>query len=450
MTTSHQHDTDPATPATIRFALWILVPTALAAAIGMVTLWPAPVETPETDHATVEVTGTVEGIAKRSCPDIDTDLPGVGEPPPYCGTTTVRITSGDDTDQLFVVPLPTGPGAPVVDLGDDIVLLALAEPSGGQYSYHIIDHDRSTPLWIIAAAFMIAVVAFGRWRGLAALGGLVVTFAVLLIFIIPAILGGEPPLLVAIVGSAVIMLTVLYLTHGFGAGTTIAVIGTLAALLACGLLSMLAVDLAHLTGVADEDTTTLAAFHGVNMRGLLLAGILIGSLGALDDVTVTQAAAVTELARANPGWRPRQLYAAAARIGRAHIASVVNTIILAYAGASLPVLILLAAADRPLGEVITAPLLAQEVVRGVVGTIGLILAVPLTTALAALTVRRSGAAAIGSGGTESTAADRDGATPEPPPPGPRPAPDRKAWLEMHDDRPAGDRGAGARRFGSDA
>ncbi|HET8681157.1 MAG TPA: YibE/F family protein, partial [Micromonosporaceae bacterium] len=218
--------------------------------------------------------------------------------------------------------------------------------------------------------------------------GLAVTFSVLLLFIVPAILNGQAPLLVAIVGSAVIMLSVLFLTHGFNLTTAIAVLGTLASLTVTGVLSAVSTWATRLTGVASEEASFLnVAFQDVNMQGLLLAGILIGSLGVLDDVCVTQAATVTELARANPDLTYGQTYQAATRIGRAHIASVINTIILAYAGASLPLLILLAAGDQPVGELLTSQFLAEEIVRSAVGTIGLITAVPITTALAALAAR---------------------------------------------------------------
>jgi uncharacterized membrane protein len=141
--------------------------------------------------------------------------------------------------------------------------------------------------------------------------------------------------------------------------------------------------------VSSDDTTFVSAeFASVNMRGLLLAGIVIGSLGVLDDVAVTQSATVTELAEANPSYRFRQLYRAATRVGRAHIASVINTIILAYAGASLPLLILIAAGNQPLGQVVTNQQIAEELVRSGVGTLGLIAAVPITTALAAFAARR--------------------------------------------------------------
>ena len=211
---------------------------------------------------------------------------------------------------------------------------------------------------------------------------------VLLWFIVPAILAGEPPLLVAIVGAAAIMLVVLYLTHGPGTSTSVAVAGTLISLTLTGILSWVAVTATHLTGVADEDAGYLNMTTPIDMRGLLLAGILIGSLGVLDDVTVTQAYTVAELATANPGYRFGQLDRSATRIGRAHIASVINTIILAYAGASLPLLILITTSANPLEQILTNQLVANEIVRSIVGTIGLISAVPITTALAALAATR--------------------------------------------------------------
>jgi uncharacterized membrane protein len=219
--------------------------------------------------------------------------------------------------------------------------------------------------------------------------GLSFTFAVILGFVIPAILDGKPPLAVAIVGCAAIVLVVLYLTHGIGRATTVAVAGTVVSLLLTGLLAVAAVEAMALAGAGDDSSFALGQLHGVDLRGLLLAGILIGSLGVLDDVTVTQAATVQELAAANPGYGTGQLYSAAIRVGRAHIASVINTIVLAYAGASLPLLVLVVALDDPVGQVLSDQLVATELVRSAVGTIGLIAAVPITTAAAALVAQRA-------------------------------------------------------------
>jgi uncharacterized membrane protein len=158
-------------------------------------------------------------------------------------------------------------------------------------------------------------------------------------------------------------------------------------LLLTGLLSALAVGAMQLSGAEDESSFILGQSHGVDLRGLLLAGIIVGSLGVLDDVTVTQAVTVEELALANPSLGGWQLYAAATRVGRAHIASVINTIVLAYAGASLPLLVLIVALDDPIGQVLSDQLVATELVRSAVGTIGLIAAVPITTAAAAYVAR---------------------------------------------------------------
>jgi uncharacterized membrane protein len=211
----------------------------------------------------------------------------------------------------------------------------------------------------------------------------VVSFAALLFFIIPAILGGESPLLVAIVGSAAIMFAVLYLTHGVNVHTSVAVLGTLASLVVTGVLGAAFTASTQLTGFGTEEAFFLSVMGtNVDMRGLLLAGIIIGALGVLDDVTVTQASTVAELA---PTATSRlELYRAATRIGRAHVASAVNTIVLAYAGASLPLLLLLTAAGQDVSDLLTSEFLAQEIVRSAVGTIGLVAAVPITTALATL------------------------------------------------------------------
>ena len=225
--------------------------------------------------------------------------------------------------------------------------------------------------------------------GLAALGALVVGFAVLLLFVLPAILDGRSPLAVAVVGSRVIMFAVLYLTHGLSARTSTAVLGTLVSLALIGALGAGFTAAARLTGLDDQATALVASLgSGVDARGLLLAGMIIGALGVLDDVTVTQTSAVWELRRANPLLGARALFRSAMRIGRDHVASAVNTLVLAYAGASLPLLLLFSLSGRSLGEVATSQDVATEIVRTLVGSIGLVASVPVTTAVAALVASR--------------------------------------------------------------
>ncbi|WP_432479480.1 YibE/F family protein [Nocardioides sp. GXQ0305] len=366
-----------------RTALAVIVPIAVLTLVGMVWLWPSQgVPAPGSSGSAPQVDGEVLALQRETCEE---ELPDEVN---GCGTARVRVTSGADEGAEAVVPLPNGPGAPLIAAGDEVVLIESSSPDGTTYS--VVDHQRATELWVLLGAFALALVAFGRWRGVSALAGLAVTFAILLFFVVPAILAGEPPLLVAIVGAAAITLTVLYLTHGFASSTTIAVLGTLLSLALTGVLSAVAVSALHLTGITDDISTSVNVSYTVNMQGLLLAGIVIGSLGVLDDVTVTQAATVTELGRANPGYGVVELYRAATRVGRSHIASVVNTIILAYAGSSLPLLILIVANEDSLGMVLTDQIIAQEIVRSVVATLGLVAAVPITTGLAAVTVRRAG------------------------------------------------------------
>ncbi|WIM94059.1 YibE/F family protein [Actinoplanes oblitus] len=377
---SHRAPGDDPLPTARRLTLLLLIPAVLLTALGMLLLWPRDAPRADPAEGPLQIDGVVRTVTPAACAPVPR-----GEPQPTgCGTATVRLASGE----VVGTDLPYGPGAPAIEAGDRVIVLGL-ESDGGGLTYTISDHQRSRELWILGAAFALAVIAFGRWRGLTALAGLAVTFGVLLFFIVPAILDGRSPTLVAVVGSAAIMLTVLYLTHGFTVTTTIAVAGTLTSLVITAVLAGISVAALHLTGVSDDTSNFLSITQGsVDMRGLLLASIVIGSLGVLDDVTVTQSATVTELALANPAYGFRGLYRAATRIGRAHIASVINTIVLAYAGASLPLMLLFATGGTPVGELLTGQLIAQELVRSAVGTIGLIAAVPITTALAALIAHR--------------------------------------------------------------
>jgi uncharacterized membrane protein len=345
-------------------------------------LWPGKaVNAPASSPASV--TGDVVSVTQEAC------APGIPASGP-CGTAAVQLTSGVHQGKEITTALPSGPGSPTVKPGDHVVLTPNgADPNGS--SYAIVDHDRGSQLWLILIVFAAAVVGFGRWRGLSALGGLAVTFLMLLTFIIPSIAQGHQPLLVAIVGCSAVMLIALYLTHGPSTATSMAVLGTLASLALTGVLATLCTGALKLTGVATEETAFLTVqYHNVNMQGLLLAGIIIGALGALPDMTVTQAYTVTELAAANPQQGFLQLYQSASRVGRVHIASVINTIVLAYAGASLPLLLLLTNASGSWSTVITGQQLTEEIVRSVVGTLGLIAAAPITTALAAFAVAHRG------------------------------------------------------------
>jgi uncharacterized membrane protein len=266
-------------------------------------------------------------------------------------------------------------------------MLSEVKGASADLRYQYVDHDRTWPLALLAGIFAIAVVALSRWRGLAALVALGLTAVMLTKFIMPAILEGSNPLLVAVVGGSVIMVVALFLTHGVNAQTSVALAGTIAALGVTVGLGWVFVNLCQLSGLAADSASSIKGyFPALDLPGLLVAGMVIGALGVLDDVTVTQASAVWELSAANPAASRRSLVAAGLRIGRAHVASVVNTLVLAYAGAALPLLMMYAVGDLGGLYAISTESVAMEIVRGLVGSLGIILAVPLTTALAAMAV----------------------------------------------------------------
>ena len=269
------------------------------------------------------------------------------------------------------------------------------EYSTGQPSrYHITDFMRTDGLWILGAIFVALAVLFGRLRGFSSLLGLAISFGILIFFIVPRIAAGDDPVRISIGGALVIMLVTMYLSHGFNLKTTSAICGTAISLIFTGLLAWFALDLVKLTGFGSEDAVYVQIAQGgtINLRGLLLGGIIIGALGVLNDITIGQASAVFEFHDHDPELTADKLFFRVSNIGRDHIAATVNTLVLAYAGASLPLLILFVTGTDPWGRVINNEIVAQEVVRALVGSIGLIASVPITTWIASLIAVRTTAA----------------------------------------------------------
>lgn len=365
-------------PRVVRLLAVAVVPLLIATITGLVVLWPRgplPGSRSGIGLRAKLVNGTVTEVRRLPCEG--------GPQAGTCQSESIRLTSGPDKGTVTSLDLNLGPGSPVLDKGDRIVLGQSADPTGEVF-YSFADYQRRTPLLLLALLFALVVVVVGRLRGVAALAGLVVTFAVLVKFVLPALLHGESPLLVAIVGSAAVMFVIMYLAHGLNALTTTALLGTLCSLAIIALLAALFVGLSRIFNLGSEESTYLQlSASQVDLRGLLLGGIIIGSLGVLNDVTVTQASAVWALRATSPTASARDLYGSAMRIGRDHIASTVDTLVLAYAGASLPLLLLFTLANRPVLDVLTGELVAQEIVRTLVGGIGLVASVPITTALAA-------------------------------------------------------------------
>ena len=365
---------------TQRLLAAVVAPFAVAALLGLVLLWPDahPVETPPGAGQEERLEAVVTEVTSAPCEGV------VGAEGFNCSQATARLESGPDAGSSVTLTMAGTQASRAIEVGDEIYVAASqGGPEGTQYFF--VDYQRHVPLLLLGALFAVAVVALSRWRGLAALAGLFISLLVLVRFMIPAILEGSSPLLVSIVGAAAIMLVTLYLAHGFNARTSTALLGTLISLLVTGILAVIFVNAAAFTGLASEEAVFLQlSAQQIQLEGLLLGGVIIGALGVLDDVTVTQASAVWELHAADPAMPFRSLYAAALRIGRDHIASTVNTLVLAYAGASLPLLILFSVSGRPFGEVLTSEVVAEELLRTLVGSIGLVLSVPITTGMAAL------------------------------------------------------------------
>jgi uncharacterized membrane protein len=294
----------------------------------------------------------------------------------------IAIDSGPNTGAATLLEFGEGPGQPTLAAGEDVRLIRQVDEQG-MTSYAFYDYERTWSLIGIAALFAVVIAAVARWRGLLALVGIIVAFLVLVVFLLPALRDGAPAVPVALVASAAILFAVIYLAHGVSLRTSAALLGTLASLLLAGLLSWAAIALAHLTGLSEEQSNEVAAYLGrVSITGLLLAGFIIGSLGVLNDVTVTQASTVFELANLGESHSRRAIFVGAMRVGRDHIASTVYTLVLAYAGSALPLLLLFSVANRSLGDVLTSESVAIEIVRSAVGGIALALSVPLTTAIA--------------------------------------------------------------------
>lgn len=269
--------------------------------------------------------------------------------------------------------------------GDAIILTQTTDPTGGT-SYFVLDRYRLPAVTYIIVGFFLLVFLVGGKKGLGAIIGLGISILVILKFIVPQILAGHDPLLISIAGSFIIMFLTIFLAHGFSKKTGVALIATFFTLVATGILAVLFVSLTRLTGLGTEDSYLLQfGPEGLNLQGLLLGGIIIGTLGVLDDITTAQSAAIFELARANKKFSMAELFSRGMNIGREHVASLVNTLVLAYAGVSLSLFILfvLNPTNQPYWVILNSELIIEEVVRTLAGSIGLTLAVPLTTILAA-------------------------------------------------------------------
>jgi uncharacterized membrane protein len=389
---AHSHRAVPEGDVTIggpvRLGLLLaLALAALATVVGVVALWP--------DGHAVD---RVRARAPYSAPGLttpDAEVLSVGptcptdhatRPPAGCDTLHVKVLDGvgkGDRADVQVAPEVATSG---IGRGDHVEVFRSPGKNGQPATYQFSLVRRSVPLLWLALVFLVVVLAVAGRRGVMAVVGLVISGATLYYFLLPALLSGKPGLAVACVSASAIMFVVLYSTHGISLRTSTALAGTLVGIGLTALIGTVAIGGAHLTGIPDETGSTLSSFAGgaLDFQGLLSCSMVLAGLGVLNDVTITQASSVWELRAAAPHAGRRQVFAGAMRIGRDHIASTIYTIVFAYAGATLVVLMLLYVYDRPLLDLLSSEPLAEEVARTFTSAIGLILAVPVTTAIAAL------------------------------------------------------------------
>ncbi len=271
--------------------------------------------------------------------------------------------------------------------GDEVYVEVDKTPDN-QLQAHYVDYVRTKPLLILLITFILSMLVMGRWKGLGSLVSLVVSMVVIIGYVIPHILAGEDPVRVSLIGSVILLAATLYLTYGWNLKTHASVASIMVSLLITGALSLFFVYLTRLTGYGDENTGFLMQFSSVPIdpRGLLLGGMIIGSLGVLDDLVTSQSAAVVEIHDANPSLGFRRTFQKAMRIGQDHVAATVNTLVLAYTGAALPLLLIFTLGNGSYSYFINSEFLAEEIVRTLVGSLGLIAAVPISTLLATVII----------------------------------------------------------------
>jgi uncharacterized membrane protein len=302
-------------------------------------------------------------------------------------TADINLRNSGETVRAQVPDYDIVPNAPVFKVGDVVEIAQVPDGNGGN-TYEVIEWVRRPVLGWLLGLFVLATLVVARLKGLRAILATALSLAIVTLYIVPQILAGSSPILVALVGAGGILILAIFFVHGINWSTTAALFGTLVTVGLTLLLGQLFINIAHLTGFGSEEALYFnIAAEQINLRGLTLAGLLIGSLGALTDTSVVQASLVRELSHVNPRLGVRELYKRGMGVGRDHIGSLVNTLVFAYAGASLPLLLLLIVNNFSLAHALNMELIATQIVHTFVGSIGLVWAVPLTTLIAAALFR---------------------------------------------------------------
>jgi uncharacterized membrane protein len=395
---AHSHSSHDTHVGTARLPRLLLLGGLLAAAvatvIGLVVLWPSG-DRPRVPYAAEGVSFPEATVvaAGKACPVIVVDpsnpSPGLPVRPEGCDELLVELDGGD----RVTVQMPPGVADSGLRDGDTVELVRIPTQVEGQsatYSYFGTVRDR--PLGLLFAAFVLVVGLVARLRGLLALVGLGFAGLVVWVFVLPALLDGSPGAGVAMTASAAIMFVVLYLAHGPSVRTSTALAGTLVGVGIAAAIGAAAISASRLSGLGDEAGSQVYTFaSGLDFQGLLLCALIIAGLGVLNDVTITQSSAVWELRAAAPELDRRGLFARGMRIGRDHVASTIYTIVFAYAGGALGGLLLTSLYDRSLADLLTGEALGEEIVMTLAASMGLLLAMPVTTLIAVATVSGPGA-----------------------------------------------------------
>ncbi|WP_315970225.1 YibE/F family protein [Actinomyces ruminicola] len=369
----------------------IVVPLVAATLIGLIVLWPGGGSLlgsrPFTaDGASME-SATITSLDTADCADTTGALAGVSNDSLLADAVCAEITSGDGAGLVMPVHVPAESLA-AADAGDRLKVMYSPAALASGTPYVFVDYDRQVPVAALAVVYLVLVVAVAGRKGALSVLGLLLATGVLLGFMIPALLDLASPMWVTLVGASAMMLAAVYVAHGISVRTTTALLGTFAGVVITVLLSLWGVDAANLTGATEETALTLTAMvGGINLQALLTCGMVVAALGVLNDVTITQASAVWELHAANPALGRARLFTGGMRIGRDHIASTVYTLAFAYAGTALPLILAASLIDRSFADTLLSGEIAEEVVRTLVSSIGLVLAIPATTAIAAALCR---------------------------------------------------------------
>ena len=369
----------------------IMGPIVVATLVGLVVLWPGKSSLVGSQPFGAEGTGmetaTITSTSVADCEGAARPLGGYSDDSLLDDAVCARITSGDGEGLVQPVHVPAE-FRDSANVGDGLRVMYTPSALASGTPYVFVDYQRQVPVLALSIVYLVLVVAVAGRRGALSVLGLILATCVLMFFMIPALLDLAPPMWVALVGAGAMILLAVYTAHGISVRTTTALLGTVVGVVIMVVLSLWGVNAANLTGANEESALTLASLvPGLSLRALLTCGMVVAGLGVLNDVTITQASSVWELHAANPSLGRARLFTGGMRIGRDHIASTVYTLAFAYAGTALPLILAASLIDRGVSETMLSGEIAEEIVRTLVSSIGLVLAIPATTAIAALLCR---------------------------------------------------------------